>query len=295
MLTNSGLVFFRLLINTYFSGKLDALSTLLPKEEYDRSATVQYPHKNPLAVLFQPDKWVQGSDCSWMEVLFFQLPASLQSVYLNIFPEEIVNHLRSKMESSPTDTQQVTYTEPVREFLLGFLHSQNQDEEITPKELLPEVELSCLLEMTRAELLEIIDLLAIHDLVDEVRHIVDKRTLQALLQLLTSQQQNYLRICLRQKAKTLPGSSKQIHELLKDGKKFSSQLHKQGLQKLGVALSGYNQDFLWYITHRLDMQRAKFLQQYIRPEALPSATRLAQLQVLHIIQFLKTIKAASSE
>jgi hypothetical protein len=141
--------------------------------------------------------------------------------------------------------------------------------------------------MAKEELLEIIDLLAMHDVVDEIRHIVDKKQLLAILQYLSTEQQHYLKVLLRQKSRVKP-TGLSIRELLKEGKKFPQAIHKLGLQRFAFALSGASDDFTLHILHALDFQRAKFLQNHIQKEEVPNQTPEALLQVQHIIQFLKT-------
>ncbi len=152
---------------------------------------------------------------------------------------------------------------------------------------MPIWELSPLLQLTRLELLDIADLLAMHDLVEEMRHIVDKKLLQGVLQHLTAKQQHYLQILLRQKSRIKP-TSLSVRELLKEGNKFPQMLHKFGLQRLSFALSGATDDFIWHIVHTFDLARAKFLLNHIKQEEVPNQTPSALLQVQHIIQFLKT-------
>ncbi len=278
------LIFFRLLVNKYFPAKPEALCKIMPKETYELLATVPYTQKNPHLMLFNPDQWLHSCDASWFEPFFSTLPEQVKQLYLAILPQDVALALQ------PTDAENGVLTtpisEPVKQFLLGFFHRKWQEHGVLPKDLLSQGDLSVLLKLNKQELLDVVDLLAMYDLIDEVRHIVDRRILQTVIQLLTPAQQQYLRACLRQKSKST-ASGISLRDLLKDPKRFPMQVHKRGLQRLALALAGSEPDFLWYISHAFDMPRAKFLLQNIQPEEAPGATSLAKAQIQQVLQFLK--------
>lgn len=276
---NTGPIFLRMLLNKYYSAKPDTLATIMPKEDFDQLSATLIANKEPHLMLFVPQNWLSSMDASWLVAAIQKMAKPLQDVYARAFP--------SLFGQSSHGASGTVYNETIQDFLITYLHSLWAEKEAPPKELLPEWELSMLLDLSRQELLEIADLLAMHDLVEEMRHIVDKKLLQAVLQHLTTEQQHYLRILLRQKSRQQP-TSLSIRELLKEGNKFPQLLHKFGLQRLSFALSGASDDFIWHILHTFDLSRAKFLQNHIKKEEVPNQTPQALLQVQHIIQFLKT-------
>jgi len=274
----------RLLLNKYFTGKQDALPKLMPKEEWDILSDILIAHKEPNLSLFLPNQWLTSIDISWLGPTLLALPKALQEVYASAFPNELGQALGQK---APVDATPLALSPQVKEFLLSLLFKLWKEKEVKPKELIPTWELSPLLKLSRPELFEIVDLLAMYDLVEEMRHIVDKRLIQAIVQHLTPAQNHYLRLLLRQKSSHKP-SPLSVKELLKEGKKFPQILHKFGLQRFALALSGANDDFLWHILHTFDINRAKFLMSQIQKDEVANQTPLAQMQVQHIIQFLKT-------
>ncbi len=279
MQTNNGPIFLRLLVNKYYTGKPDMLAKILPKEDADLLAATLLPQKDPNLLLFLPQSWLASFDRTWLEPVVEKMPKPLREIYAKAFPK----YFAPKSEQN----QPSIYNETVQDFLINHLKKSWGDYEAPPKDLLPTWELSPLLGLQRQELIEIVDLLAIYDLVEEMRHIVDKRLLQAVLQYLSVEQQHYLRALLRQKSRQL-SSTLSIRELLKEGKKFKEMLHKLGLQRLSNALSGASNDFTWHILHAFDFNRAKFLQNHIKKEEVPKETPLALLQVQHVLQYLKT-------
>jgi hypothetical protein len=277
MLEQKGTTFLRLLLNKYYSGKGEQLAKIMPKEDWEALQAISFTQKEPELLLFKPNEWFASLDLTWIKPTLESFPKELQEVYKKAFPKE----LSETPEATPFLNKRL------QEFLLDYLHRKWNEQEVKPKELLAQTELSNLLAKTHDELLEIIDLLSMYDLVEEMRHVVDKKLLQAVLQHLSTTQQHYLRVLLRQKSRQQP-STLSIKELMREGKKFSHELHKFGLQKFTLALSGLDDDFIWHLTHLLDLNRAKFLKNLIQKQEVPNSTRLAKMQVQHIIQFLKT-------
>jgi hypothetical protein len=275
------LYFFRLLVNKYFTGRADLVAKLLPKEQVEALARYQTPLKTPEVLLFNADRWFKTADLSWFLPTIQTFDAPLQRLYGEIIPTQMRTALGITGENS-----QKPLSEPVKQFLLSYLHSKWPEAEPLPKELIQTGELLPLLDLSKSELLEIIDLLSMHDLIDEVRHIVDKRVLQTISSLLTLPQQQYLRTCLRQKTKP-HAPSFTLRELLKEPKKFPALLHKTGLKRFALALNGESKEFMWHIMHTLDVSRAAFLKQEVQSVATPHASKLAQLEILQILQFLK--------
>lgn len=276
--TEKANLFLRLLLNKYFTAKPDVLSKILPKEDLESLQATVSNVNEPALLLSNPTAWLHSCDPSWYATTLKSFPEPLQAIYKQLLED------------------QTTAISPVvSQFLKAFFYrqwrKQLSEKEPLAKELIVSGDLGPLLELKKAEFLEVVDLLSMHNLVDEVRHVVDKRILQVLSQILTMNQQQYLRMCLRQKTKH-HAPSFSLRDLLKEPKKLPSVLHKQGLRRLGFALSGQSKDFIWYVLHTLDIARAKFVQADIQEEAVAHSTKLAQLEILQIIQFLKTGKSS---
>lgn len=273
----NGTLFLRLLLNKFSTVKPDALTQVIPKEDVEALEAHRIAHNDPSVMLFRPKEWLTSIDSSWLKPTVDKMAKPLQEVYARAFPKQFGN---------PKDPQ-IAYSDAMQEFLIQFLHTSWAETEAPPKGLLPHWEMSPLLDLSKSEILDIIDLLAMYDLVEEMRQIVDKKLLQAVLQHLSTEQQQYLRVLLRQKSRQT-STSISVRELLKEANKFPQMLHKLGLQRLSFALSGASDDFLWHILHTLDLNRAKFLQNHIKKEEVPNQTPQALVQVQHIIHFLKT-------
>jgi hypothetical protein len=286
--------FLKSLLNKFLPAKVETLEYCLPKELYTVCKASNTADKDPALLLCNPHTWLLANDPTWIEQVVVSEREPLRSSLISAMPEAYTSFFAAKgMVSSPT----TTLTDPIKEFLLSWLYHKWTLEAkfvgalpLLPKkskEQLLQNELSLLVKMDRKHLLALVDLLVIHDLTEEVRHIVDKKILQSLLQQLSGQQQRYLRICLRQKIKGLQGGFG-VKDQLREARRFSTALHKRGLLRLAQALSGLDSDFVWYIVHTLDLPRAKFVLEYYQPEEIAALTPSCRQQIQHVFQFLKT-------
>lgn len=288
MLQEKGRLFFRLLANRCFSGKPEELTKLLQDNELNTLQLISPTWKNPSCLLFRPDTLLETIHYSWLEPTLKKVPEPLLSCVLHTLPTEYAQALVTRGISSRQALEKAkNYPQPVRNFLLGIFFSQWEEGEVLPKELLPESDLQPLLECTKVELMDLIDLLAMYDLAEEVRHIVDKKLLQAIVSILSIPQQKYLRNTLHHKQKT-PSTPLQVKTIYKDRKKFLHTLHKRGIGRLAFSLSGKPANFTWYPVHILDIGRGTLLRSLIQKEEIPTITQVARLQVLQALQFLRT-------
>jgi hypothetical protein len=287
--------FVKVLLNKYLPAKIEALEPLLSKQLYQSCKALDAAEKNPQFFLFNPKYWILASDPSWIEEAIVSENETARALIVAALPQAHADFFVSK---GVTSLQKKPLTEPVKDFLLGWLFRRWNKEHTTvgdfpflpkkSKELLGQSEFLALVNMDHRQLLSLIDLLAINDLIEEVRHIVDKRLLQALLEQLSGVQQRYLRLCLRQKTKSQPGGGFGLKEQLKNARNLSQALHKRGLLRLAQALSGADSDTVWYILHTLDIARAKAVIEHYQQEEIASVTNRCRQQVQHVFQFLKT-------
>lgn len=111
--------------------------------------------------------------------------------------------------------------------------------------------------LVKAELVELVDLLALRDLVPFLRQIVDKEHLQTIYRLLSKEQRTYLRLLFhRQEKRVAPPLT--MNDWHHSAKRLMHRLHLRGLMRLGRALAGSEQRWLvWHLTHLLDKGRGE--------------------------------------
>jgi hypothetical protein len=153
-------------------------------------------------------------------------------------------------------------------------------------EYLPQSTLSVLASWTKFELVELIEFLGLHDLAEELRQVVDQKSLKNVYACLTPKEQKYLRFCMHHKSKLAPPSLG-LDRWSGDCGKLKTALQSRGLIRLGKALSGEHPDFMWHLTHILDSGRGKALMKYYSKEPVGGVTALLAQQVLNLMNMLK--------
>jgi len=174
---------------------------------------------------------------------------------------------------------------PIKSFLLKQLFLKWQPT-ATPKEYLPQSTIAPLLELSKPQLVELIDFLALHDLTYAIRHTVDKKNLKILYDCLTPQKLQYLRILLHKKEEIV-ATKIDIEKCRKDPEEFQLVLHRRGMLRLGKALCGQNPQFIWHVTHTLDTGRGTTISNYYQNDPIAGVTPLLIQQIIAILDFLK--------
>ena len=215
------------------------------------------------------------------------MPASFQKVVISAMPHDIAAAL------APEENALAHYPEKIsaliiRSFYDTFLVYDPEALSIMPKALMPSTDLDWMLSLSKHDLVELIDLMAMYDLADEVRHVVDRKLLQMIVGRLQQNLQRFLRSCMSQKTK-LAMAPLHIEQIYKDEKQFHKILHKRGIQRLSIALSGQSVDFIWHILHTLDTGRGRLLKKQIQHDAQPT-TAPAKMQLMVALQYMKDMR-----
>jgi len=280
-------LFFQALVNRFDKDKKEELLKVLPEEVRAQLAEADSTSSNWAALLPTSPEWLFHLHYSWLIDPLKQLPKPLILLAATALSEESRERLK-ELNLLPTEIKQkVTLAESSRNaFASNLLHQIFPDKNIVPKEWLPHTPLDPLLACSKGELVLLADLLAMFDLSEEIRTLVDKKMISAIARELTPSQQKYLKVCLHQKSKVVvnPLNAK---ELYKESKKFKNILHARGLKRLAQALSGLPFDFCWHIAHTLDIGRGKIVLEHYEKEAIPLATQVMQLQTAQIVQLIK--------
>jgi hypothetical protein len=144
----------------------------------------------------------------------------------------------------------------LRQILLHSLISANN--RLLPVAYLPKTPLGFLLNLSKKELTHLIDFLSLYDLSAELRQIVETKILKKIYSFLSEEEKKFLKTITMNKD---PFSLGRIGMDRWDGSEesFRQLLHRRGLIRLSTALSGQHLDFIWYVSHQLDIGRGAIL------------------------------------
>lgn len=132
--------------------------------------------------------------------------------------------------------------------------------------------------------LEMFDLLGLIDLAVKAKQIVDKSTLNNIFNSLTPIRKKIFDIFLQQVDKAqLPEID--LSNWTGEPRILKKMLHRRGILRLTSALSGYNKDFIWHFTRRLDTGRGRIVLRNYNSETTQLVPALTE-QVQFIMNIL---------
>lgn len=271
----------RTLINRYDPKEQEALLKFLPSKERQALLDQDVPIKDIRPLLFQNQQTLERMHYSWLKPILKQLPDQLLPLLIN----SLSSHQMAGFKSRTMPVMHLAH--PVKMYLQSQLFKFLDIENIKPLEFLPETELSPLAAYSKKDLMQLSDYLGLYDLASEVRQIVNKTYLKNIYTCLSPKQFHYLKTCLHQKEK-LVTPALGIDPSTPDCAKLKQLVHRRGLVRLGKALCGQHKDFVWYIAHTLDTGRGQIIFDQYKPEIIPSITSFLQLQVINVMNFLKS-------
>lgn len=276
-------ILLKVLVSHFHPGAGESFFKGMPKEMIKDVLRQNVVLDDPAIALTWPEDVIAHTHYSWLAPLIQQVPQPLQASMVAALPEPQSSRLKSylKIATAPT-----SLAESVKRFLIYRLCHQWQLHAILPRQYLPPSELIPLLELSKGELVELIDFLAMHDLAESIRHIVDKKNLKSIYLCLTPKKQQYLRLCLHQKEK-IATPKLEIDKWDGDVDKLNLMLHRRGMFRLGKALCGQHPHFMWHITHILDTGRGSALSKHYQEKEIAGVTPFLVQQVLALLNFLK--------
>lgn len=279
--------FFKVLINRFHPGIGESFLHNLSQDEAKEITKQNIASDDPSVALTWEQDLITNTHYSWLAPIIQKLPSELQAPTAASFPEPQSSKLKAflKIKSSQTPAP------PVKNFLLDHVFHKWNPQDILPRQYLPQSPLSYLLDLSKEQLVEIIDLLAMHDLAESIRHIVDKKNLKKIYQCLTPKKQQYLRACLHQKEK-IAAPKFEIEKWDGDPQKLETLLHRRGIFRFSKSLCGQSSQFMWHLTHILDIGRGTALLKYYQQDPIPNVTPYLIQQLQFVNNFLKP-KSAS--
>lgn len=273
----------KVMLNRFHPGAAQSIVKFLPQEEASAVAAQTTLSQDILPAITWPQDAVTHSHYSWLAPAIKNFPETIQRLILAALPETQSTGL-SKLLKIPYSSTPLSQN--AKTFLIQQLYNKWQPLDAVPVQYIPNCSLERLLTLSKAELVALIDLLAMYDLADAIRHIVDKKNLKNIYYCMTPQQLQFLKICLHKKEK-LAAPKLEIEKWDGSRVKLNTILHRRGMLRLGKALCGQGREFLWHITHILDTGRGATVAHYYQDEEIPHTTPLLAIQVLSVINFLK--------
>lgn len=255
-------------ISPEFSAELQAL----PAISFDRGINTEAPEEELSKIHY-----------SWLAPFLRSLPENEIKLFLSpLTPEQIKGLKQSLLLSNTIPAPSLAG----RTFLKKTLFETIATEDLLPLACLPHDPLNGLLELTEKELSSLIDLLSMHDLSIEIRHIIETSKLKEIYGLLSKAQTTFLKTLLHKKE---PVSFKKMGLLAWKGDReaLTSMLLQRGINRVAKALYGKNPSLLWHVAHRLDADKGQLMIKLCTALDHPRASPLLCDQVVELMNALK--------
>lgn len=277
-------LFIKTLIDRYHSGKVqDLLRHWGEANLANDLRDIEVFQGTPEQLAVNPQTAISPIHYSWIAEAIQKLPRSLTPSLIaslgKIQQERICRQLKIALSTLRPPAP------AVRAFLLEFLYKNIEGiQETLPLTFTPTYPLSNLVDLDREDILEIFDLLGLQDLAIKTRRIVDKKTLNAIYKSVPLSRKNLFNIFFQ----TVDKAQFPEIDLSKwsgDSQILAKILHRRGILRLAYALAGYDKDFLWHFTRRLDTGRGRIILRYYSEEQTPITPILTE-QVQSIINII---------
>lgn len=261
-----------------------ALERFLPDHERLLLSELPSFDETPVNEDFFNQGTLESVHWSWLVPVLQHCSAREQRLYLSALNPQTAERLAVSLDLAQAREE---LTDSARSFLKEHLLKilAGPDSEQLPSEYLPTSTLNRLLLLSKKQLIQLIDFLALHDLSIEFRQIVETKILKKIYSFLSEEQKTILQQI------TSPPEANPFGRLWLDrwdgaAETLRTLLHRRGLIRLGSALTGQNPDLIWLICHKLDIGRGSALAKMCTKESVQGVSETSKRQVEELMDQL---------
>lgn len=208
---------------------------------------------------------------SWFQEVVSFCPESFQGAALKAMQEEM-------------GLEKKTFSDSVRRFLLQEALFRWPHKTMTEEE---QLDLPLLGECSSEQLHSLAELVALYDLQEGVRKVVEKKRLQSIFERLSSLQQKYLKEILQGKTFHICDPIGLEAFLQMNPREAATFLHARGLQNIGMVLQREKPATCWFVLHRMDRESASIVDEGRTMENVPCDLKQLQKKFVHAFQFVQ--------
>ena len=260
MKSNKETVAFAAILNQLEPKKAAHLKTFLDAHELEQLEKVASAHPSLLKNKLSLNDSLAQIHYSWFIPFIDPFCDTDKSLIIAAFTKADQNKLSTHfgLEAPP-----IKLKKQAKAFIqkIAFEWLTNEDRYYTSKELLVKSPLLCLTKLSKPQMIEVVNLLSMHDLSIELKHVVSSSLLGKISLHLLKSQKDYLNHILKSKE---PINFPRLQLDQWDGEKDSLRtiLYHRGFNRLGKALYGSQQALFWHVMHKIDTGRAKILEKF---------------------------------
>ena len=258
--------------------KREALERFLPPSEREKLASIRSSNE---PVPFSNENLLDKVHWSWLLPTLKTYTERESKLFLAALNPKSAKNLTKALtlSSQPQEISEVAKAF-LRKTLLDSLIESGQA--ILPIPYLPPSPLNPLLNLSKKQLTHLIERLSLHDLVLELRQIVETKILKKIYSLLTEEEKSFLKHISQHKDPFTLGKTS-LEKWDGSEESLRTLLHKRGLVRFGAGLSGQDPDLIWMICHELDIGRGSALHKLCLKEPIQGITDRVIKQIEEIL------------
>ncbi len=283
MKTPSGL-FLKVLLNRIASNGSGAPVNLqaIPKEDFEAISASPVTSTDLAPLLQHKSRTLAKWHYSWIHKLLQPFDPIERPALMALFNEkqqkevaQLFNEPHKPLKLSPIALKFYRY----------YFYPKLEWDSVLPQEYLPESSYNYLLTLKKNELIKTMDFLGIYDLAHEMKRIVANKVLKDIYACLNKEQQLFLRQCMHAKDNVMTPNL-HLDSWNGDKKILMQLLHRRGISRMALALSGQHPDLIWHLAHVLDVGRGQLLQKTTQKTKVPSLSDAVGLQLENVLNTL---------
>lgn len=272
-----------LFITRFSAQKRDELLRFLPEDMRNNMQNIHPPHT---AGLLSCEERLMNIHYSWVSPLLQNYAKEDKHYFASLFPKDKYEKIRQTLQ---LPKRQIPLTDIARTFLSQVLYTWFVHEQpgYIPVELLPKHPLATLLSLSKKELLLTFDYLGLHDLVIDLKRMVEAKKLQGLQQALTKEKRAYVQKLMK-RGEPIQFKYLELEHWDGDRDHLNTLLHTRGINRVSKALYGCPESILWHVKHGLDVGRAKMIDTFLVNPKNQKVQDILLSQVLEAVEYVKT-------
>jgi hypothetical protein len=224
-------------------------------------------------------------DPSWIAPFLRNLSEKEISLFLSVLPsvqrKAVEKNLLYSSGITPLTLLGKSFLEKT---LLNYLTAEVED--LFPEESLPDSPLNILLEIENETMAMVVDFLGLYDLSLEMRQIIGKQKLHSIYHALSPLQFRYLQT-ISQQQELVVFTRMKLASWQGNKEKLQLLIRQRGANRLSKALYGQDPSFLWYILHKLDVEKALLIKKLF---PLSDNEKVASLLIKQVVNFVNFIR-----
>ncbi|MCB1180710.1 MAG: hypothetical protein KDK55_01635 [Chlamydiia bacterium] len=254
-----GAFFSTLLVQLPFELRKRTLACL-PKETLSVLCEIEEPIvKERFPTILTSGGWLHKIHYSWFHEALKGFSPRALSHFVALFPPERKKKLEILLGISPKNFSNSPFSSY---FLLAKLKKRIVPKTIISEEILSPHPLNELLALSKEHLTSLINLIGVHDVIYEIKKIVDKTLLEKIYYALLPKQLAFLKKYSNRQIRWSPPPLS-LQQWNGEKKTLLNTIHDRGLIRFSYALYEVDKNLIWHITHILDTGRAKKILSHI--------------------------------